>query len=436
MTAPPFQRSLGQDLPEDVKQMLAAAARRFGTPSYVYFVDRMRGQIDRVRDAFGRRFTISYAVKSNPNEALLRAFHDKVGWLDCSSIGEVERGLAAGYPATRLTFSGPAKRSRELERAVEVGVGELVCESVEEIEELDGIAAAAGRTVSIAVRISPNRVPAGFGVNMGGKPTQFGIDEDDVGIALDRAAALRHVRLETFHIYSGTNCLSATAIAENFGIFADLFARFSAAANLQPKRLIFGSGIGVPYVAGDKSLEVEDVAALTNPLIDEMKRDPRLAHSECVLEMGRYLVAPFGYLLARVVRLKRSRGVQIALCDAGFNNHLSACGMMGQVIRRNWSIWNVSADPTAGSDEYMLTGPLCTTIDLIAQKISLPHLEVGDVIAIGFSGAYGLTASPTRFISHPEPAEIGVFENGTEVEMTDITLAGDSVWRAGRSPAR
>src|SRR4030095_3122076 len=121
-----------------------------------------------------------------------------------------------------------------------------------------------------------------------------------------------------------------------------------------------------------------------------------------VLEMGRWLVGPAGYLLTKVIGRKRSRGVEIRICDAGFNNMLAACGMMGTVIRRNWRIWHLDESPDDVRGKYLLVGPLCTTIDVLATDIELPKLEIGDRLVVGAAGAYGLTSSPTRFISHPE----------------------------------
>src|SRR6185437_15285837 len=114
------------------------------------------------------------------------------------------------------------------------------------------------------------------------------------------------------------------------------------------------------------------------------------------LEMGRWLVGPSGWLLTSVIAEKNSRRVHFRLCDAGFNNHLAACGMMGTVIRRNWRLHNLS-NPQGPPHAYTLAGPLCTSIDLLASDLTLPELRVGDVVAVENSGAYGLGASPTRF---------------------------------------
>lgn len=406
---------------ESTRIVLNKVAAEYGTPSYVYFLDSLLRRITDVRRAFEGRFTISYAVKSNPNRELLRWISPRVGELDVSSIGELERGLQSGQPAEKMTFSGPAKRVAELERAVAVGCGRLVCESEWEIEQLNRLSQELHRTTSFLIRINPSRMPRYFGVNMAGKPTQFGIDEENVEAVLDRLGEWDMLCFEGFHIYSGTNCLREKAIAENFGVFADLFSRFSESHHLQPRKLIFGSGFGIPYYNEQRPLDLAKLAGLVNPLIDRMRRNPRLARAECTLEMGRYLVGPEGYLLTAVVNEKLSRGTKIRMCDAGFNNHLAAFGMMGMIIRRNWRIEKVNIRGDEPKGNYLLTGPLCTTIDIMASRIELPELHRGDILAIGSSGAYGLTASPTRFISHPEPREFLVTGPSEEARIMEVT---------------
>ena len=379
-------------------QQLAAIAAQAGTPCYVYDVDFIRGRFATLDRLFGRNFGVSFAVKSNPNTELLRRILPHVVTFDVSSYKEVERAIDAGCPSDRITFSGPAKRVVEVQGAVEARIGELVLESLSEAKIADAAAAALGVTQNVLIRINPARAPRHFGVNMAGKASQFGIDEEELDAAIDVVKGLPNLNLIGFHIYSGTNSLNPEAIAENFGIFIDLFRHASAYAGIAPEKLIFGSGFGVPYTEADKPLDVEALAALVMPMVDALKADPRFAHAACVLEMGRWLVGPGGWLLTGVITEKASRGVAIRLCDAGFNNHLAACGMMGTVIRRNWRFRNVT-NPDGAPGKYHLVGPLCTTIDVLASDITLPEVRVGDVLAIENSGAYGFTASPTRFIS-------------------------------------
>ena len=405
---------------ETLQDRLEPIAARYGTPLYVYDMAPIRERFSTLGRLFGDAFGVSFAVKCNPNVELLRRILPLVDTLDVSSFKEVERSLAAGCPAERLTFSGPAKRLGEVRGAVAAGVGELVLESIAEAHMASAAATELGMVQDVLIRINPATMPRYFGVNMAGKPSQFGVDEELIEGAIDEIVALPGLNLIGFHIYSGTNSLNAEAIAENFGIFIGLFRQAVAHAGIRPRKLIFGSGFGIPYVAGDPLLDVDAVAARAVPMIAELKRDPLFAQTRCVLEMGRWLVGPGGWLLTGVIGEKPSRGVQFRLCDAGFNNHLAACGMMGTVIRRNWSIVNLT-NPAAEAGKYTLVGPLCTTIDILATDITLPHVRVGDVLAIANSGAYGLTASPTRFISHPEPGEV-LIDGAAVINCTESRL--------------
>lgn len=405
-------------------ERLTTAAALAGTPVYVYDLDVIADRFAQLKALFGRHFGVSYAVKANPNLELMRRIFPQVTTFDASSFKEVERALDAGCPPVRITFSGPAKRAVEIQRAVALGVGELVLESLADARIANAAAEAGGTRQPVLIRVNPSTSPRHFGVNMAGKASQFGIDEEEFEAAIDTILALPHLKLVGFHIYSGTNSLSADAIAENFAIFIRLFRQGAAHADIAPERLVFGSGFGIPYFANEQPLDIEAVAARVMPLLDELKAEPRFAHSECVLEMGRWLVGPAGWLLTGVVMEKLSRGVNLRACDAGFNNHLAACGMMGTVIRRNWRLENITNQGGAEAT-YTLVGPLCTTIDILATDIVLPEVRVGDVLAVAQSGAYGLTASPTRFISHPEPAEL-LMEGD---RFTDVTESALNHWR-------
>lgn len=400
--------------------ILHQAAADYGTPLYVYDVDAVRARFAHLKTLFGGRFGVSYAVKSNPNIGLLSAIRDLVATFDVSAYGEVERTLAAGCRPAEITFSGPGKRAEEIRRAVTIGVGELVLESIEEARIANAVAGEFGRRQGALLRINPVSVPRRFGVNMAGKPSQFGIDEEEIEAAIAQILELPNINLIGFHIYSGTNSLSAEAIAENFGIFLGIFRKAVALTGRAPQKLVFGSGFGLPYLPDDQPLDVDTLAALVNPAIDAFRAEPMMGEAELVLEMGRWLVGPSGWLLSGVIGGKTSRGTTFRICDAGFNNHLAACGMMGTVIRRNWRFANVSR-PDAETETYTLVGPLCTTIDILASDVTLPRLDVGDVIAVDYSGAYGLTASPTRFISHPEPREV-LLEGGKSRDVTESLL--------------
>ncbi len=406
-----------------MKDILSQVARDHGTPCYVYLMDQVRERVALVRAAFGNRFHVSYAVKANPNPGLLRRLRGVVDGLDVSSAGEVSRAIAAGWEPAELGFTGPGKTRDELQAAVDHGLGQVIVESLDEAELLAGIAERAQRRQRVLVRVTPTKVPRGFGLNMSGKPTQFGIDEEDLDVALRQITRLPHLEVGGLHIYSGTQCLNAAAIAENLQIFIEIFRRVCHAHDLTPQLLVFGSGIGIPYYEGDAPVDLAAVTDAVNPSLDALKAEPRFAATVLALETGRYLVGEAGYYLTSVIRTKRSRGTDIAICDGGMNHHLAATGHFGSIVRRNYRMFKVTGDDHgAGERAYDLVGPLCTTIDTLARQVAVGRLEAGDVIAVRGSGAYGLTASPVYFISHGPPREILVETVGGRVSTEDVSL--------------
>jgi diaminopimelate decarboxylase len=401
---------------------LADIARRFGTPCYVYFMEDIAARCEALRQTFARRFMISYAVKANPNVGLLRRFHAHADALDVSSAGEMRHALRAGWSPQRLSFTGPGKRTQELVAAVTQGIGHIVVESVHEARILSQIAREGLTHQDILVRLAPRRIPRGFGLNMAGKPSQFGIDEEDLDAAFAEIKALPHLRIRGFHIYSGTQCLDANALVEHFEGCCELFRQCARRHAITPYVLVFGSGFGIPYHPGQEAFDLGHLAARVNPALDALLREDRFRDAVCLLETGRYLVGEAGIFVTRVLRIKVSRGTRIAICDGGMHHHLAACGHLGSVIRRNYRLFKVNAGVETGETAtYELVGPLCTSIDMLGHAVELPTLDEGDLIGIHCSGAYGLTTSPLHFISHPPPKEILVGSAQGRPHIEDVS---------------
>ncbi|MCK8782451.1 type III PLP-dependent enzyme [Rhizobium sp. NTR19] len=410
------------EIPSSVDMWLESAAASFGTPSYVYFMPLIENRVSQLRRAFGRRFALSFAAKSNPNPAILAFMKDHVEYLDVSSIGELRSAVSAGWQPLRISFTGPGKRDAEIREAVEVGIGELILESVREAVLADKFAAELGRVQRVLIRVAPTSVPKGFGDQMAGRPSAFGIDWEDSPRDIRVIAALKNLHVVGIHIYSGTQCLKPDALCENYRGFLTIFREIYAGTLPKPEKLVLGSGLGIPYHDQDVPLDLEAVASGISAEIDSFCSLPQFAGTQLVLELGRYLVGEAGYFLTKIVSIKTSRGTKIGICDGGMNNHLPASGHFGMVMHRNYRMHKVSAGARPGDVETVnLVGPLCTSIDKLAVGVALPSLEEGDVIAINNSGAYGLTASPIHFISHAPPREILVEASG----IRDVTFISD-----------
>lgn len=400
--------------------VLCGIAQEHGTPFFAYHLDQVADRITALEKAFGGRFSISYAMKGNPNPKLLRWLQSRIGQLDVSSRGELERAVETGWAPERISFTGPVKRDVDLAAAVDRGIGEIVLESVAEAERLDRVLAERRRRQRVLVRIGPRRMPRGFGVHMAGRPSQFGIDEEDLWSSFEHLRRLDRLEIVGLHSYSGTQCLKAAAVAENYRILAELFSQTCDLYRIVPLKLVFGSGLGIPYYDGDLPIDLDDVAEGSKVALDRLQS--RFPTSELVLETSRYLVGEAGLYVVQIVGKKTSRGVEICLCDGGMNHHLGACGHLGSVIHRNYRMFKV-APRSSGEQEgvYDLVGPLCTSIDRLGHRVKLPLLEVGDLVAIESSGAYGLTASPIHFISHDPPKELLVETCNGQLSVTDAT---------------
>ena len=395
---------------------LLELVRDHGSPVYVYDLAEVRARVARLRKLFPG-FRISYAMKSNPHPELLALMREQVDHLDVSSGGELEKGLDTGWDPDRISFTGPGKTPEEISAAVAAGIAFQIVESVGEAVVANRLASEQGRTHRILVRLSPNSSPAGFGVSMAGRPTQFGLDEGDWPEGLRRIADQEMLEVKGFHIYSGTQSLKASAIVENFRIMADSFSRCADILDIRPEALVFGTGFGVPYHEGMEELDVDEVAEGVGSVVAGLKNDRRLGDATLMLELGRWLVGPAGQYLVTVLYRKQSHGQEIAICDGGMHHNLAAAGHLGGVIHRNYRMENLSALAESRAEgppeKYRVVGSLCTSIDLLGNSVELERISPGDVLAIKNSGAYGLTASPINFISHPPAREITVDQDAS-----------------------
>jgi diaminopimelate decarboxylase len=238
---------------------------------------------------------------------------------------------------------------------------------------------------------------------MGGGPKPFGVDAERVPEMLGRIGGL-NLDFQGFHIFSGSQNLRAEAIMEAQEKTIELALRLAVDAPAPVRLLNIGGGFGIPYFPGEQPLDVAAVGANLARLLDGARG--RLPHAKVVIELGRYLVGEAGIYVCRVVDRKLSRGRVFLVTDGGLHHHLAASGNFGQVVRKNYPV--VVGNRVRGSERELasVVGPLCTPLDLLAESMDLAKADVGDLIAVLQSGAYGLSASPTAFLSHPVPAEV------------------------------
>lgn len=382
---------------------LGRLAQRVGqTPFYAYDRVVLTQRVKQLRQAMPEALKIHYAIKANPMPAVVQHMATLVDGLDLASAGEMKVALDTVMPAGQISFAGPGKRPIELQQAIAAGVTVNV-ESFHELEVLAQLATASGINARVAVRINPAFELKASGMKMGGGPKQFGIDEELLPAVLQRIKQLG-LDFQGFHIYSGSQNLKAESIIDAQQKSLQLAVTLSEHCPSPIRKLNIGGGFGIPYFPGDTPLAIEQVG---DALAIEMAKTAQyLPDAEVIIELGRYLVGEAGIYVSRVVDKKQSRGQTFLVTDGGLHHHLAASGNFGQVIRKNYPVCIGNRMDAAELETVNIVGPLCTPLDILADKMSLPKAEIGDLVVIYQSGAYGYTASPTRFLSQPDAVEV------------------------------
>ena len=382
---------------------LSRLAERVGhTPFYAYDRQALTRRMQQLRQAMPQELKIHYAMKANPMPAVVQHMATLADGFDLASADEMKVALDTPMPAEHISFAGPGKRPQELSQAIAAGVT-INIESAHELECIGKQCESLGLNAKVAVRINPAFELKASGMKMGGGAKQFGIDEEQVPITLQRIKTLG-LLFQGFHIYSGSQNLKADSIIEAQQKSLRLAANLSSLCPSPIRKLNIGGGFGIPYFPGDAPLAIEQVGeALASELA--LTRQS-LAEAEIIIELGRYLVGEAGIYVTRILDKKISRGQTFLIVDGGLHHHLAASGNFGQVIRKNYPVAIGNKMDVQELETVNIVGPLCTPLDILADKMTLPKAEIGDLVVIFQSGAYGYTASPSKFLSQPDAREV------------------------------
>jgi diaminopimelate decarboxylase len=383
----------------DVEELVAKAR---GTPLFVYDNNLLGTKIASFRHCMPSGVALHYAVKANPYPPLLRWLCKYVDGFDCASLGELEALEDAGADAVAISFAGPGKSDAELRRAIKDGAT-IHLESEGEAGRALAIAANLGKRPRLSVRVNPPFALKGAGMKMGGHASPFGIDHDRVADVV-RGLVDAGADWRGLHLYAGSQCLDWTALAETFRQAIALAGEIAEAAGAEPPEVNLGGGFGIPYFENDEEV---DLHSLGMALGDQHGgAPPPLAASNFIIELGRWLVGEAGVYLTRVVDRTESRGRTFLVTDGGLHHMLAASGNFGQLLRRNYPVAIASRFGAPASEEASIVGCLCTPLDILADEVSLPEAQVGDLVAVFCAGAYGLSASPQAFLSQSQAREI------------------------------
>jgi diaminopimelate decarboxylase len=385
----------------------------YGSPCYLYDAAEIAARAGELRSFFpaAARHRLLYSFKSNPLPSVAAEMKEAGCCPDLTSPGEILAALNAGFDLSDALYGGPGKGVEELIGAISAGVRHFSVESDRDLAHLAKAAESLEVEVKALLRINPVSAPKAK-LAMTGVASQFGFEEEVIRNEGRKTLSLTgdFVAVVGIHIYWGTQIGEPEALLACFSKTVEIAEELSQMLDFPLEILNLGGGFPWPYAH-------EGVGPDLTPLregLSNLQRESEIAgKAEWWFESGRYLVGSSGTLLTRVMEIKRSKEDKLFLIlDTGIH-HLGGMAGLGRIPR--FSIDLVVPPERESNDSITVdvVGQLCTPLDCIGKKLSLPTVEVGDLLAIPNTGAYGMTASVTGFLSRPSPAE--VVHRGSEI---------------------
>jgi diaminopimelate decarboxylase len=376
-------------------------ARRFGTPTYAYDLDRLRSQIAKLKHHLPTEVEIIYSLKANASLGLCGFIADCGLGADVASAGELLTAMEAGFPAKRIFVSGPDISPVMLTQLQSVPAAILSIDSVSALRTLatsvgasSGDHAFAQPARQVMLRMRPNF--CSYAHCATGPDSRFGLLLEELPQCRE---VLRSpgIRVVGFHIFSGSQILDAAAVIHHLHGALEQSLRAADVLGLAPELINLGGGLGIPYGPGESELDMAAIGESLRSLVD------RAAPARLVIELGRYIVAQAGWYLTAVIAHQTHQGRQAVVVDGGTHQRGDLCGLG---LRRK-AVPPICLNPRPDSRVPTdVLGCLSLPGDVLAEASALPPLSLGDVLAFLAAGAYGLTASPLLFHGHPAPAEV------------------------------
>ena len=380
--------------------VLADIAERFGTPCYVYSRAAISDAYQQYAEALkGREHQICFAVKSNPNLAILALLARLGAGFDIVSGGELQRVLAAGGDAAKVVFSGVGKSEAEMRQALAAGILCFNVESEAELVRLNDVAGSMGKVAPISFRVNPN-VDAKTHpyISTGLKQSKFGVAYTDALALYRKASKLPHLRISGIDCHIGSQLTETSpfvAAAEKVLLLVDSLAR----EGIRLEHVDLGGGVGICY----KDETPPSIAEYAKAVLSVMNgRTEKL-----IVEPGRVLVGNARVLLTRVEYLKPGEEKHFAIVDAAMND------LMRPALYDAYHAIQPLTRRAAPAQRYEVVGPVCESGDFLGHARDLA-IEQGDFLALMSAGAYGMSMS-SNYNTRPRAAEIMI--NGAEVKL-------------------
>ncbi|NQE44705.1 Diaminopimelate decarboxylase [ANME-1 cluster archaeon GoMg2] len=387
---------------------LVSLAEEYGTPLFVYCQKQLENNLNNLKKGLPDRARIAYSIKANPNPDIIRFFFDSGINVEAASEGELHLALASGVSGNKVMVGGPAKSASIIKLALQNHIKTINVESENENQTVLRVSQSLGLFPRILLRINPSAVQGSMGLAMGGRPSQFGIDEYKVVDLLKRLSYNSKNTLYGVFMYAGSQIFDEKIIAENTEHLFALAKKISNTISAPLQMLDFGGGFGVPESLGQRPLDMGKLRVLLDNVFKAYAKDSFCENTECIFESGRFLTASAGIYISRVLDKKESQDKHFLITDGGINH----IGIRQKCYRTHEPEIITLHNSYLKKNSFTIVGPTCTPIDTTHKCAELPDIEVGDYIAMLNMGAYALSYSPVYFCGHGPAAEILIEPNG------------------------
>ena len=370
-----------------------------GAPAYLYDAAIMRVQYKKLLSSLPANSQIHFSVKANPNIAIAEVFRRMGAGAEVASKSELSMALSAGFKPDKIIFAGPGKGADELALAIKHHIGSINIESQTELDTIEKISRSkGGKPTRIAFRVNLD-LAVDHGKMVGG-PRKFGIDAEAVEPLVKKTMASPNLVMTGFHCYPGTQILNASDLGKAYRVYVSWADKLASQLKLKVKILNFGGGLGIPYRESEKELDIKVYGTVLANIKKKLAKSKWLNNAAILLEPGRYLVGPAGVYISEVTDMKMSCGTQFIITNGGIHHAL-----LPITLNKSYPTAILNKLDKRKTVKCILAGPLCLSPDQFSREVTLPTPQIGDLVGIFNSGAYGYSASMLSFLSHPTPTE-------------------------------
>ncbi|MBW2996178.1 diaminopimelate decarboxylase [Candidatus Woesearchaeota archaeon] len=368
---------------------------------YLYSMDKINTQLSGLKENLPENVALYYAMKANPNKEILCHLKksQKVNGIEVSSAGELEKALEFFEPK-EIIATGPGKNRYELQRYIEEGIRQINVESyIEAIRIKEIVKKTTNHPVDVLVRVNIDYSPEKAHILMSGFSSKFGIDEKGIEEQTALISNLEGISLQGIHVFAGNGVLDHEIILDYFNYIFGMVNRLENKGEGIPI-IDLGGGFGIDYKGEGRSLDIVSLGKNMSELISKQGYE----NKELILELGRYIVGESGYYVTEILDIKESKGKKHIITAGGINHQRRPCATETnhpvEIISMKKPLLH-PGQPSVRNEIIDIGGPLCLSADILAKDIQIKNANIGDLVVVHQSGAYGSSMGANNFLSHP-----------------------------------